>query len=187
MKFITAILHVLAAVLSSAAAEHVHPKLLCTNSTLNISHPINATACSNITAPTSTSLLPTIYTSPPNSSIPPPIFYLYSFNASVDQYDGRAQLVLFSSLLEFRSAALTMHEMIKLLLQVDHQPRLQCRSVSCLCLYPERHTRRRQSRRLPARQIMASLLSSEKEKRYLVRQLANLFHYHPLVPHRTGR
>lgn len=92
MRSVIAILCGLAAVLGSAPAAHIQPKLLCTNSTLNISHPVNATACSsNVTGPTSTDLLPTIYTSPPNSSIPPPIFHLYSFNASIDPYDSRAQ------------------------------------------------------------------------------------------------
>lgn len=90
MNSVAAILVGFAALLPSVVAGHVHPDVLCTNSTLNLTHPDSATVCTNITVSISTSL-PTIYTSPPNSSIPPPTMYLYSFAASVDRYDWSAQ------------------------------------------------------------------------------------------------
>lgn len=91
MKSAASILVGFAAFSVGIIAGPVQPVVLCPNSTLNLTHPVSATACANITVSTSTSVLPTIYTSPPNSSVSPPIMHLYSLAASVDQYDWRAQ------------------------------------------------------------------------------------------------
>lgn len=63
------------------------PKLLCANSTLNLTHPVNATACAQVPPLNSTTTQPgTIYTSSPDSLVPPPVAYLYRLTASVDPY-----------------------------------------------------------------------------------------------------
>lgn len=77
-------------ILASMAAGHVQSKLLCTNSTLNLTHPLDVTPCASLTA-SATADGPTIYTAPPNSSVALPTMYLYSFAASVSMFDFRAQ------------------------------------------------------------------------------------------------
>lgn len=64
------------------------PKLQCTNSTLKLTRPVNATVCTKALSSTSTTQPGTIYSSSPNGLVPPPIAYLYRFTASVDTYQS---------------------------------------------------------------------------------------------------
>lgn len=78
MSSFVSILVSFVALLVRVSAGDVHPGVLCTNMTV-------PTSSTSLTPP------PSIYTSPPNISVLPPIMHLYSFAASVDPYDWHAQ------------------------------------------------------------------------------------------------
>lgn len=93
MKLALTLVVGVATLLGDAIAIHSHPNVLCKNSTpVNQTQPLHTTVCTNITASATTSTsLDTIYTSSPNSSVPPPSMYISFFTASVDRYTRQSK------------------------------------------------------------------------------------------------